>query len=286
MAIEIRSLSPIRADVGEGPLWNSKTQIITWVDITGLKWHQTNYETGATATREVSNMVGAIVERKNGGFFAAVKEGFAELNSTLGYTVTNEFLPAPERMNDAKADALGRWWCGSNAIDFTSGSGRLHVIDENHKVTTKVTGLTLPNGLAWNDSNSEFYLVDTFESCLWAFDFDLDSAELSNKRQLVKFKDDGSYPDGMTISDEGYLIIAMWDGARLEVYDTKGKKQSEILMPVKKPTSCTFGGPDSNTLIVTSACREVELQDYSLDGQLLAVSETGLTGKASTKFNG
>lgn len=286
MAIEVMSISPVRGDVGEGPLWNSKTGIVTWVDITGLFWHQTNFKTGQTKTRKVSNMVGALVERQNGEFFAAVKEGFAEMNEKEGYTVVNNFLPEPERMNDAKADDAGRWWCGSNAIDFTKGAGRLHVIDQNREVTTKLTGLTLPNGLAWNSDNTEFYLVDTFESCLWAFDIEFETAELSNKRKLIQFKEDGSFPDGMTISNEGFLIVAMWDGSRLEVYDTAGKKQSEIAMPVKKPTSCTFGGENNNILFVTSACRELDYDAKSFDGQLLAVTGIGLTGQESRKYYG
>jgi len=171
MAIDITPISQVRGDVGEGPLWNSSTGLITWVDITGLMWHQTDFKTGNTKSRKVSNMVGAIVERSNGQFFAAVKEGFAVMNEDEGYTVVNNFLPEPERMNDAKADDAGRWWCGSNAIDFTTGVGKLHVIDENRNVETKLTGLTLPNGLAWNSDNTEFYVVDTVESCLWAFEF-------------------------------------------------------------------------------------------------------------------
>lgn len=286
MAIEINAVTEIRGDVGEGPLWNKSTGLITWVDITGLLWHQTDFKTGQTKTRKVQNMVGALVERSNGEFFAAVKEGFAEMNHDEGYRVINNFLPEPERMNDAKADAAGRWWCGSNAIDFTKGAGRLHVIDENREVKTKVTGLTLPNGLAWNKENTEFYLVDTFESCMWAFDFDYQSAELTNKRKLIQFKDDGSFPDGMTISNEGFLIVAMWEGSRLEVYDTSGKKQSEITTPVKKPTSCTFGGDENNILFVTSACRELDFGADSLDGKLLAVTGTGLTGEESKKYHG
>ncbi len=286
MDIEIAPISQVRGDVGEGPLWNGSTGLITWVDITGLMWHQTEFNTGNIASRKVSNMVGALVERSNGEFFAAVKEGFAEMNSDEGYTVVNQFLPAAERMNDAKADDAGRWWCGSNAIDFTKGAGKLHVIDENRNVETKLTGLTLPNGLAWNRDNTEFYLVDTFESCLWAFDIDFATGGLSNKRELIRFADDGSFPDGMTISNEGFLIIAMWEGARLEVYDTQGKKQSEISTPVKKPTSCTFGGEKNDILFVTSACRELDFGADSLDGKLLAITGTGLTGQESRKYHG
>lgn len=286
MSLAINPVTTLRGDVGEGPLWNSKTKCVTWVDITGLHWHITEFYTGKTKTLPVPNMVGALVERESGGYLAAVKEGFAEINPLGGYDVFNEFLPSTERMNDAKADALGRWWTGSNAIDFTKGAGKLHVIDNDRQIKTVLTGLTLPNGLAWNKKNDEFYLVDTFESVIWAFDFDLENSELTNKRELVKFEDNGSFPDGMTISDQGFLIVAMWEGSKLEIFDTNGAKQGEFTMPVKKPTSCTFGGENSDILIVTSACRELNFEAHDLDGMLLAVTGTGLTGEESRKFNG
>ena len=286
MNLAINPVTTIRGDVGEGPLWNSKTKCVTWVDITGLLWHITEFDTGKTKTLQVPNMVGALIERESGGYLGAVKEGFAEINPLGGYDVFNEFLPITERMNDAKADALGRWWTGSNAIDFTKGAGKLHVIDNDRQIKTVLTGLTLPNGLAWNKKNDEFYLVDTFESIIWAFDFDLENSELTNKRELVKFEDNGSFPDGMTISDQGFLIVAMWEGSKLEIFDTNGAKQGEFTMPVKKPTSCTFGGENSDILIVTSACRELNFEAHDLDGMLLAVTGTGLTGEESRKFNG
>ncbi|MFY9325157.1 MAG: SMP-30/gluconolactonase/LRE family protein [Candidatus Nanopelagicales bacterium] len=286
MSLAINPVTTIRGDVGEGPLWNSKTKCVTWVDITGLLWHITEFDTGKTKTLQVPNMVGALIERESGGYLGAVKEGFAEINPLGGYDVFNEFLPITERMNDAKADALGRWWTGSNAIDFTKGAGKLHVIDNDRQIKTVLTGLTLPNGLAWNKKNDEFYLVDTFESIIWAFDFDLENSELTNKRELVKFEDNGSFPDGMTISDQGFLIVAMWEGSKLEIFDTNGAKQGEFTMPVKKPTSCTFGGENSDILIVTSACRELNFEAHDLDGMLLAVTGTGLTGEESRKFNG
>ena len=64
---------------------------------------------------------------------------------------------------------------------------------------------------------------------------DFENAELLNKKALVSFPDDGSVPDGMCISDEGLLLVAMWGGSRIEIYDQQGKKQSVIDMPDRSP---------------------------------------------------
>ena len=144
--MEIRVISEVISDVGEGPLFNTKNNSVTWVDITGKKWHQCDFNSGATTSHSVPKMIGAIVERSAGGYFGAVEEGFAEINSGDGYEVVIDFLPEEERMNDAKADGLGRWWAGSNAIDFTAGKGRLHRLNPDRSFETVLTGIAFAVG--------------------------------------------------------------------------------------------------------------------------------------------
>jgi sugar lactone lactonase YvrE len=285
--VKLKVFSDLHSEVGEGPLWNDADSTITWVDITGMKWHQLSLISGKVISHSVPNMIGAIVEKESGGYLAAVKEGFA--TCTLGkdgYVVTHNFLSLYERMNDAKADAKGRWWAGSNAIDFTAGAGRLHRLNIDGSVTTMIEGLTLPNGLGWSPDNKYFYIIDTFDRKLFRYDFDLDSGEISNKRVLVEFKTDDSYPDGMCVAKDGSLLVAMWNGSRIEVISEDGKFLDQFEMPVKSPTSCTFGGPDGKTLIITSDGRDFDEVLYSDSGKLFGLTEIGLSGTESNKFHG
>ena len=43
-------------------------------------------------------------------------------------------------------------------------------------------------------------------------------------------------------------------------------------MPVAQPSSCTFGGPDLDTLFVTSAAEGLELGDGAVDGSVFAIA--------------
>jgi sugar lactone lactonase YvrE len=284
--MQIKVLSDVVSDVGEGPLYNASENSVTWVDITGKKWHKYNFDSGKTISHDVPKMIGAIVERKNGGYFGAVEEGFAEINATNGYEVVIDFLPAEERMNDAKADGLGRWWAGSNAIDFTAGKGQLHKLNPDRSYETVLTGLTLPNGLGWSPDNTKFYLVDTFASSLWVFDFDYSSGKLRNQQLMHKFDDSKGYPDGMCVTNDGTLLIAMWDGSRIEVISSSGEVQEPILLPVQRPTSCTFGGVLGNELIVTTAARELDINAQPLSGKLLSLVGTGFSASESNKYHG
>lgn len=284
--MQIKVISNAVSDVGEGPIYNSATNVVTWVDITGKRWHQCDFTSGVTTSHDVPKMIGAIVERKNGGYFAAVEEGFADVNKESGYTVVADFLPEPERMNDAKADARGRWWAGSNAIDFTAGQGRLHRVEADRTFTTVLSGLTLPNGLGWSPDNKKFYFIDTFAGKLWSFDFDLDSGELSNQKVFRDFDGVQGVPDGLCIANDGTVLVAMWDGSRIEVISADGAVRDPIMLPVSRPTSCTFGGPAGADLLVTTAALELDLTKEPMSGKLIAVQGLGLTGKASEKYAG
>lgn len=284
--MKIRVISDVISDIGEGPLYNSNTNTVTWVDITGKRWHSCEFDSGETESHDVPKMIGAIVERSSGGYFAAVEEGFAEVNEGAGYTVVADFLPEPERMNDAKADSLGRWWAGSNAIDFTAGKGKLHRLEANRSFTTVLSGLTLPNGIGWSPDDRKFYFVDTYALKLWVFDFDLPSGAISNQRVFYDFEGGQGMPDGLTVADDGTVLVAIWDGGRIEVISSDGVRREPITLPVSRPTSCTFGGLKGDELIVTTAARELDRASQPLSGKLLGLTDTGFAGKVSAKYAG
>ncbi len=287
MQLTIVPISNERSDCGEGPFWNHKTNTVTWVDIAGNKWHQIELREGAISkTFKVPTIIGAIVERSRGGYFAAVKEGYGSIDSFGKYSNEIDFLPENERMNDAKVDTRGRFWAGSAAMDFELGLGKLHLIESGCEDRIMETGLALPNGLGWSPDNKYFYLVDSMQSVMWRYDFNEETGSITNRKVLITFPNDGAVPDGMCIADDGSLFVAMWDGARVEVFTAEGAPLQTIQMPVMRPSSCTFGGANRNVLIVTSAAGEQNLEQFPLSGLTFSVTGLPFTGPASEVFNG
>jgi sugar lactone lactonase YvrE len=120
-------------------------------------------------------------------------------------------------------------------------------------VDTVLEGVTISNGIAWSPDLATMYFIDTATRRVDGFDFDLDTAEIANRRTIIEFDEADGYPDGMTVDAEGCLWIAMWDGGCVRRHRPDGTPDRVIEVGTPRPTSCAFGGPDMGTLFVTSA---------------------------------
>jgi L-arabinonolactonase len=70
--------------------------------------------------------------------------------------------------------------------------------------------------------------------------------------------------------------------------DARGRIDRIIDVPVLKPTCCAFGGPDLDTLYITSSrmgCTEEQLSEQPLAGALFAV-RPGVGGIEDAPFAG
>ena len=71
-------------------------------------------------------------------------------------------------------------------------------------------------------------------------------------------------------------------------YAPDGRIERTIMLPVTKPTSCSFGGADLRTLYVTSArdgLDDAQLAKEPLAGAIFAL-EPGVTGLPEPRFAG
>lgn len=57
--------------------------------------------------------------------------------------------------------------------------GSLYSINEDLKLKTLYTPVTISNGLAWSSSNDTLYYIDSQTYQIWAFDYDIDDGSIS-----------------------------------------------------------------------------------------------------------
>ena len=282
--MNIRAISEVISDLGEGPIWSADTNSVTWTDITQNTFHTADIDTGRTMSFGVPSMVGAIAHSKDGGYIAATQKGFARIGVDGKYSPLHSFLPDDMRMNDGKVDPAGRFWAGSMALSFEKGRGSLYILEKDNSYRSILDDITLSNGMGWSPDAQYFYYIDSVPGVLKRFDYDLHTGQISNPKDLITFDSSSGIPDGMSMSSDGKIIVALWDGGRIEIYEPSGEKVSEITLGVSRPTSCTFAGPNRDILIVSTASQGIDRADEPLAGKILAVTGTGLSGLPTQQY--
>lgn len=278
----------VKCILGEGPLWHSDRGLLYWVDIEGNSFHTYSIDSGRIDTYQVGQPVGCLAFRSSGGLVMGLRDGLAFWDHK---TAEIEMISAPEkerngaRFNDGKVDPKGRFWAGTIGEDDHSS---LYRLDPDGKVHTMETGIQISNGLGWSPDAKTMYYTDSPLRKIYAYDFDLESGSITNRRDLVNVPSPDGLPDGLTVDSEGFIWSAHWDGWRITRYDPEGKIERVIYLPVQRPTSCTFGGIDLDHLFITSArtgLSESELREQPLAGDLFLI-QTGIHGQQEYEFVG
>lgn len=278
--------------LGEGALWDHHRNAICWVDILRGEIHEYSIARKLHRVISLNEMIGTIALCPGGDFLAALKSGIAIVNRENGGV---QRLIHPEahlpgnRYNDGKCDPRGRFWVGSIALDEQEGAASLYRIDRDLSSSTKLTRVTISNGLTWTSDRRTFYYIDTPTLKVTAFDYDDQRGEISNARTAIQIDKGEGYPDGMTIDTEGMLWIAHWDGWQVARWNpVTGRKLFSIKLPVARVSSCTFGGEGLGDLYITTARKELnpdQLRDQPLAGSLFVVRDTGFTGFRTNEFD-
>src|SRR5690606_7213770 len=105
----------------------------------------------------------------------------------------------------------------------------------------------------WSPDNKRFYFADSGKREVYQYDFDVKVGQISNRRVFARIGETEGMPDGLTVDAEGFIWVTYWDGWCVTRFDPAGKVERVINLPVPRPTSCTFGGPDLKTLFITTA---------------------------------
>jgi sugar lactone lactonase YvrE len=245
-----------RATLGEGPVWDASRGILWWVDITAGLVHSFDPRMGADRTVAVGSAVGSVALRRDGTLLAALAERLAVLDPDSGRLESLvAFTPGDRaiRCNDGKCDPAGRFWVGRMTPEHAPGEGSLLRVDPDLSLVTRLTGLTIPNGLGWSPDSHLMYFLDSAWREVRVHPYDPSTGAMGDGRTLVRFAGDGSVPDGLTVDAEGYLWVARFGAGCVVRIAPDGAIVGRVELPVTQVTSCTFGGEDLGDLFITTA---------------------------------
>lgn len=275
-----------KALLGEGPIWDARTQTLYWIDILEKRV----YAEG-NVLAQLDDFIGCIAPRVHGGLVLTTRFGFASLevdSVKLTPLASPADEPATNRFNDGKCDPRGRFLAGTMNLNETDPTGSLYSFDGS-SITKLLGGVTISNGMAWSPDHKTFYYIDTPTREVKAFDYDVETGAIANPRVVIRVIDGLGWPDGMTSDMQGNLWIAMWGGAQVTKWDpASGQLLKRIPVPAKNVSSCVFGGKNRNELYLTSARKgldETALVEYPLTGGVFRL-ETNVEGMPTFEFAG
>mgnify|MGYP000740063152 CR=1 FL=1 len=265
----------IKATLGEGAIWNYKTQELYWIDIEAKQLNIYNPKSKENRILETKSRIGTVVPFTKKEALVALEDGIHKIDlktgiSTLFNDMKNE-LPE-SRLNDGKCDPSGRFWVGSMHFNQTKGKANLYTITSENILKKKIDSVTISNGIVWTSDKKTMYYIDTPTSSIKAYDYNNETGEISNGKVAVLIPESLGFPDGMTIDEENMLWVGMWNGNAIIRFNPKtGKVISKVEVPAHNITSCAFGGENLDILYITSARVDMtkeEIAKYPLAGSV------------------
>ena len=194
--------------------------------------------------------------RRNGGFILA----FADRVSLLDHITGEEqkicdFEPdnPDTRLNDGRTDRQGRLIAGGMNERTGEANSSVISIGPDLKVSQLFSGVACANSTCFSPDGKTMFFADTPNREIVAYDYDVAVGSVSGRRLHASFCDEPGLPDGSSVDAEGGVWNAEWEGRRVVRVAPNGRIDRVIEVPVWKPTCCAFGGPDLDTLYVTTS---------------------------------
>lgn len=280
------------ATLGEGPVWDPRRDELLWVDIARGTVNSYAPATGTTACIDLGENVGCVaLTHDTRTLVGALRSGWYWIDVDAGTKELIAPLPDAEpnrRFNDGAVDTAGRFWAGTLEDGEQNPVGRLFRLSPDlcHRVVD--SGFLCSNGLAWSLDERWLYFVDSRRDAIFRYAFDIETGQVGERELFLDTTPFRGIPDGIEIDLDGLLWCAFWDGGQIIAFDDAGVARIEVAVPAPRPTSIAFGGPDLDTLFVTSATlglRADTLAEWPHSGSVFQI-EMPTPGRPANIFGG
>ncbi|XP_026318977.1 regucalcin-like [Hyposmocoma kahamanoa] len=302
------SVKPVGPSVlfGEGAHWDASAQALFFVSTLGDTIHKYTPLTETHTSAELNGIPTFIIPIEGHpqhyvvGLDDRVVEiqwsGFPDSTAKEVNTVVAKGTVEKDqkRYDKGKADPRGRVFVGAMPIDIdideTSRNGSLYRIDADGSLHQVISAVDMTNGLSWDVKEMAFYFADSFQNKIWRYDYDIDTGDISNPRSVFELSEHGlaGIVDAMTIDIDGNLWVANFDGYQvLKIDPRRNQLLQKVSVPGRQITSCTFGGPNSDILYMTSIAKNKQGPQPPPHGSLYAITGLGVKGytNVSAKIN-
>jgi len=254
MPVEIDLLDAGVAGLGESPLWDHRTARLWWVDSTAGRLHASGAEGQDQASWDLGQPIGSI-GLATAGLVVALADGFYRFDAQAGTTtpITRPDMAPGTRLNDGKADRAGRFLCASMRTGDALGAGALFRLDADGAIGQLESGVGIGNAICFSPDGDTLYFADSLDGKLRRYDYDQAVGRVGPRHDLVDCQlHGGSGADGATVDAEGRIWVALVLAQAIGCYAPDGTLLRSIPVPLPYPSCPAFGGPNLDTLYLTS----------------------------------
>lgn len=255
------------ATLGEGCCWDHAKQRLYWLDILNCEVHIYDPATGEDAVHKTPYHVTLVHPTTKGDLILGTKMGIARMDAQTGAfqeLIDPEADIPTNRFNDGKPGPDGRLYAGTIAYDGSDKKANFWRIEKDLSYSRLIDHVGNSNGLAWSPDETTLYWIDTKTNCVFAFDWDKASGDISNRRVAVEVPKTVGHPDGMTIDSDGMLWTALWGGYGVARWNpANGELLQKVTCSAQNVTCPSFGGPGLDVLYFTTAIKGRDTSDPS-----------------------
>ena len=276
---------------GEGVFWNPADRQVWWTDIEGRALWSFDPETGRGTDYPMPDRVCCFAPRIGGGLLIA----FANRISLFDLQSGKESLiarfeddQADTRLNDGRTDRSGRFVAGGMNEGTGKPTSSVISVDPDLSIRTLIDGVSCANSTCFSPDGRMMFFADTPDREVVAYDYDPATGDVTNRRVHASFKTEPGLPDGSCVDAEGGVWNAEWEGRRVVRIAPNGTIDQIIDVPVWKPTCCAFGGPNLDTLYITTSrlMSDEEMLGKEPESGGLFAAVPGVCGVEDTPFHG
>jgi sugar lactone lactonase YvrE len=265
------------ATLGEGPLWDHRDGRLLWVDIVEGVINVLLPSASTMQRIELGENIGCIaLTARSDTVVGALRSGWHWVDLETGEKRLIARSPTERlcRVNDGAVDRAGRFWVGTLEDGEKNPVGELFRMDADLAYKSMDQGFLCPNGIAWSPDQRWMFFVDSRRDAIYRYPFDVVAGTLGARDLFLDTRDFPGIPDGIAMDSDGVLWCAFWDGAQVIGFDGDGAPRTRLEVPALRPTSIAFGGPELQTMYITSAkfgLSAAELRAWPASGSVFEV---------------
>jgi sugar lactone lactonase YvrE len=278
-------IADVRNATGESPLWSEAEQALYWVNIPERQLWRWESSSAKLSHWQAPQMIGSIARDARGGWIAGLESGIFRLQLPLSSADTQlrAELQVPfshgyegMRANDGRCDRQGRFIVSTMllAMPASPRAGGIYRYDGTGAAHQIIDDLCVPNGIAFSPDGKTMYQTDTHltRQMIWVWDYDTDNGVAHHRRVFVDMNTLPGRPDGAAMDTDGCYWVCGNDAGLVHRFTPNGQLDRSLPVPCKKPSMCSFGGANMDTLYVTSIRPgNIDLSDQPLAGAVFAL---------------